>query len=213
MPTVPGLIAAAVQDLLDLPAKAVHALAELGEPVEHIGVVGGDAQLAALGVADDHAAGQGVQAERSAEMGGQLHRLAVDGGEVGPVIQAVLADLKADIPQAVGTALFSAAGVPAHIVPGQGLVGGYAAVLEFADEGMDAHLLSAGTKGVPVVVPGAQKAVVGTDVAAQPGVVDPGAVDHDPLRSHGPSGDVALVFGQIELMKVHGLFLPFTLSS
>ena len=129
--------------------------------------------------------------------------LAVDHGlEVVPVVQAVLADFKGDVGVVGAPAAGARPGVPAPVIPGQGLVGRHAAVGQFPDEGVDTGVHAA---PVPVVVVGvhSQQPVVRAHIPPQVGVVRPGGVDHHPLGHDGPPRLVAVVLRQDELVEVH----------
>ena len=121
-----------VQFRLHLRAESIHALAVLGEPVHHITVVGGNALLVALTMADDVLLGQIILL---AEVGAQFHSLPIDLPKIHLVGQIIFTDLKADV-GIVG----AATGMPPSIIPGQRLVGGNGAVLQFADKRVNADL-------------------------------------------------------------------------
>lgn len=88
-------------------------------------MVGSDLLVIALVVADDIFFSQ---PERFAKMDAKLQSLLIDQGKILRVRQTVLTDLKADVGVVGG-----ASGMPAPVVPGQGLIGGDGAILEFAD--------------------------------------------------------------------------------
>ena len=191
------------QQILHVRPEGVHGLSVLGEPVHHIGVVGGDALLVPLAVADDVLLSQ---AELPAQVGTQLHRLLIDGGEINRVFQAVLADFKADV-GAVGRA----ASVPAEMIPREGLVCSDGAVCQLADERVDAHLPAHWLVPVVAIPVLPQQAVIRGDVAVQPGVVRAGAVNHDALRLHLPAGFVTGVFSENEFVQIHVYTSVFSL--
>ena len=96
------------------------------------------------------------------------------------------------------TAPHAPAAVPGAHIPGQDLVGGHRAVGQLADKGMDAEL----ARLVPVVAGGrADPAIIRGQVAAQPGVVGSGGVDHHTLGRDGVGGLEAGVAGEVESME------------
>src|SRR5699024_2453544 len=116
-----------------------------------------------LEVADDHPVGQGVDVVGLAQHGSELHRLLVDLAEIALVGEGVLTDLKGDV-GVVGAAPGGAgAGVPAPVVPGQGLDSAHGAVGQLANKCVGTHI-QAGV--VPVV-----GVAIATDGGLQGGTV------------------------------------------
>lgn len=127
--------------------------------MHHVTVVGCDALLVALGVADDVLLGQAIL---FAEVGTKFNGFTVHLLEIGVIRKTVLADFKTDM-RVVG----AAAGVPSTVIPRESLVSGNGAICQFADESVDTNLSAAGMISVPVVVVLvlAQLAIIRTDIA------------------------------------------------
>ena len=177
--------------------ELVHVLAVLGPPVHHVGVVGGDAPLIALAVADKHAVLQRVEVVQLAQVGHQVHGITVDVGKVGSVAVNVVAHHRAALVGVAGGltqlhgdmrvvgALPTGAGacVPPSPVPGQ----------ELGDtlspyDGVGGHLHAGG-------VPGLDK-YVGVRLG------HPEAVHHDTLGLDNAAGTIAVVARQEALRDV-----------
>lgn len=169
-----------------------------------IAVVGSDAALVTFAVADDVLFGQ---TELLAQVGTKLDGLQIHLLEVGAVREAVFTNFESDM-----GVVCAAACMPAAMIPRQRLVGGDAAVCQFADETMDAYLTTAGVVGVPMVVVLvlAQFAVIGSDIALQPRIVCAGAVYHDALDGDLASCFVAGILRKDELDKLMNNAADFT---
>lgn len=185
------------QECLDIGTEGIHALAVLREPVHDIAVVRCNALPVALAVADDVLFGQTVLL---AEVGTKFNGLLIHLFEVGAISKTVLTDFKADM-----GVVCRAACVLAAMIPRKSLVSCHRAISQLANEGVDANLSVAGVIGVPViaVLVFAQLAVIGTDIAFQPGVVRTSGMYHDALDRDFPAGLVAGVFGENKFIQIH----------
>ena len=114
----------------DRRTEGVHVLPVLRPPMKNIPVVGGDAQVIALAVADDILLCQAIE---SAEIHAEVHRFMIDLVQIIGVREIVLADLEGDVGVIADTA-----GVPTTVIPRQGLIGCHRPIGQLADETMDA---------------------------------------------------------------------------
>ena len=90
--------------VFDLLTKIRHRKAKAAQPVGDIGMVGSQPEGGQLGMILHRGSGQTVhKAQMRAQRGGKLHHRTMKIGLVGAVI---LQDLKADVAEAVGVALF-----------------------------------------------------------------------------------------------------------
>ena len=170
--------------------EGVHALAVLGEPVHHIGVVGSDAFPIAFAVAEDVLLGQAVLL---AEVSTKFYRFLVDFIEVYLVGETVFANFKADVGVVAG-----AAAVPAPMIPGQSLVCSNRAICQLADKGVAADFPPIGVEGVPVIaiLVFAKQTIIRPHIPFEIWVVGAGGMNHNPFDGYFPAGFVAGVVGK-----------------
>lgn len=117
-----------IKQLLHIGAEGVHALAVLREPVHHIAVIAGNAELVTLRVADERRRLR-LDAVLLAEVGAQLDRFLVNGRKICGVGKSVLAYLKTDMRIVCRTP-----GVPSAMIPRKRLVGSDAPVRQSSNE-------------------------------------------------------------------------------
>ena len=194
---------------LDRLAEGVHGVgqAELRPEMLRVTVVGGDAPLAALLVADDDPIPQRVEGELPAEHGEQLHRRLIGAlgnglgggkvraGESGPTRipdAARFAHLHPDVGVvAAGPAM------PASVVPGEALVHG---AIVAVNEAVDTGPVVAGL--VPVA-----------DEHLGAGLGTAHGVEHEALDRDLPACGVAGIFGEDGLDQLHSPSPPFSARS
>ncbi len=189
------------QSSLDLGAERIHRLTVLREPVHHIAVIAGDAQLVPLTVADNIFLRQSIL---FAEIDAELDRFLVNGRKIRGIGQTVLADFEADMRIITG-AFCTAAAVPSAHIPRQGLVCGNGAVSQLSNKTVDADLTAVRRILVPmiVVLVFAEQSVIRADVTFEVGIVRPGGMHHNALRRNGAARLVAGVVRQNEFMQIH----------
>ena len=95
------------------------------------------------------------------------------------------------------------------MIPGQALICGNRTIGQFADEAVNADFSAAGMVGVPMVVVlvFAQLAVIGTNIAFQPGVIRTCAVNHDTFDGDLATCLIAGIFGENQLIQIHCRYL------
>jgi len=181
----------------DVGSEGIHTLAVPRKPMHHVTVIGGDAFLVALAMADDVLFGETVLLTKISK---KLYRFGLYGFEISGIGKSVLANLKADVGIVCRTAC-----VPSTVIPRQGLISYNRTVIELADESVNADLSTAGVVGVPMVVVSvfAEFAVIGTDVTFQPGVICPGGMHHNAFNGYLPIRFVTSVFGEYQRMQIH----------
>jgi len=166
-------------------------------------VIGGDALLATLAVADDVLLCKTIEL---AEIYTKLHSLLINGIKIRGIGKIVLANFKADMCVVGATAR-----VPSSVIPRQGLVGCDCAIIEFSDEAVNADLTTAGVIGVPMVaiLVFAKQAVIGANVAFEPGVVCSGGMNHNAFNRNGSACLIASVLGKNKGMKIQITHSPW----
>ena len=165
--------------------------------MHHVTVIRGDAFLVTLAMADDVLFGESVLFTKIST---KLNRFRINGFEISGIGKSVLANLKADVGIVCRTAC-----VPSTVIPRQGLISCNRAVIELADEAVNADLSTAGVVGVPMVVVSvfAEQTVIGADIAFQPGVIRPGGMHHNAFNGYLPIRFVTSVFGEYQRMQIH----------
>ena len=162
-----------------------------------------------------------VDPELPAQIGCDLAGLPVGGLKVGPVVHAVLADLKLN-PAGVAGTLGAGTAAPGTVIPRHGLDGGHRAVGQLANPAVHPRLPVDMVPVVVILVLAQQlqpvvpicRVVAGLDVPLEIRVVRPGIMPEDALDLHLAGALVAGALGLhahqrlVVLVILHGFLLP-----